>query len=399
MKRPYRLSATFIARIKDPGRYGDGRGGNGLSLLVKRTADGDLAKSWAQRLHLGAGEYRSIGLGAFPIVNLTEARRQAADNAAAVRRGEAIERAVRRTVPTVAEAMELAIAVHAPSWKPGSKTEKQWRTLFAAHVLPRFGRRSVADVTAADVLAILAPLAATKPETARKLRQRLAMVFKWAMTQGHRADDPTAAIGAALPRNGKPADHHRALPHGEVAGALATIRESQAWPATKAALEFLIFTAARSGEVRGARWSEVDIEGRTWTVPAERTKTGAEHRIPLCEPALAALSEAREIADGSGLVFPSVRGKMLSDSTLSKLIRELGIQCVPHGFRSSFRDWCGARGVDREVAEAALAHSRPGVEAAYHRSDLFERRRAVMDRWGQHCTGTAAKVVALRASG
>ena len=395
MKRPYRLSATFIARISEPGRYGDGRGGNGLSLLVKRTAGGDMAKSWAQRLHVSAGEYRSIGIGAYPIVNLTEARRLAADNAAAVRRGEAVERAIRRTVPTVAEAMELAIAIHASGWKPGSKTEKQWRTLFAAHVLPRFGRRSVADMTAADVLAILAPIAATKPETARKLRQRIGLVMKWAMTQGHRTDDPTAAVGAALPRNGKPTDHHRALPHGEVAAALATIRQSQAWPATKLAIEFLTLTATRSGEVRGARWSEVDLEARTWTVPADRTKTGAEHRVPLSGRAVAILSEARELSDGSGLVFPSVRGRALSDSTLSKLIRELGIPCVPHGFRSSFRDWCGARSVDREVAEAALAHSRPGVEAAYHRSDLFERRAAVMDRWSQHCTGTAGKVVRL----
>ena len=273
MKRPYRLSATVIARMNEPGRYGDGRGGNGLSLLVKLTAAGDVAKSWAQRLHLGSGDYRSIGIGAYPIVNLTEARRTAADNAAAVRRGEAIERAVKRAVPTVAEAMELAIAIHAAGWKPGSKTEKQWRSLFAAHVLPRFGRRSVADVTAADVLAILAPIAATKPETARKLRQRIGLVFKWAMTQGHRADDPTAPIGAALPRNAKPTEHHRALAHGEVAAALDAIRQSKAWPATKLAIEFLTLTATRSGEVRGARWSEVDFEGRTWTVPADRAKT------------------------------------------------------------------------------------------------------------------------------
>lgn len=382
MKRPYRLSSTFVQRVREPGRYGDGRGGNGLSILVKLTARGDIAKSWAQRLYFD-GRARNVGLGAFPIVSLTEARRRAADNAAAVRRGDPIVRAVRRSVPTLAEASDATLAIHAASWKPGSKSEKQWRSLFASYVPPMLARRRVDEVTAADVLGILAPLTMSKAETARKLKQRLGMVFKWAVTQGHRPDDPTAAIGAALPRNGKRTDHHRALPFDQVAGAVATIRGSGAYRATVLAFEFLVLTAARSGEVRGARWEEIDIEAASWTVPADRTKTGAEHRIPLAERTVEALREARALSGGE-IVFPTVTGKALSDSTISKLVREAGIKAVPHGFRSSFRDWCGASEVDREVAEACLAHSRPGVEAAYHRADLFDRRREVMTTWAAY---------------
>ncbi len=382
-QRPYRLSATFVQRVTDPGRYGDGRGGNGLSLLVKRTKRGDVAKSWAQRVYV-EGRARNIGIGAYPIVTLTEARRRCADNAAALRRGESIVRTVTRTVPTFIEATDATLAIHAGSWKPGSKTEKQWRGMFEEYVSRQIGRRQIDEVTAADVLKILAPLQATKAETARKLKQRLGMVFKWAVTQGLRPDDPTATIAAALPRsNGKTTAHHRALPHGEVAGAIARVLASEAGESTKAAFEFLVLTAARSGEVRGGKWEEVDIEAATWTVPPSRTKTGQPHAVPLSDRATAILEAARMRSDGD-LVFPSVRGKVLSDNTLSKLLRDNEIAMVPHGARSSFRDWCGENGVDRELAESCLAHSRPGVEAAYARSDLLARRRDVMQAWSDY---------------
>lgn len=215
------------------------------------------------------------------------------------------------------------------------------------------------------------------------MRQLIGAKMKWAVAQGYRDDNPAGdAIGAALPKAGDTGrKHYRALPHMEVGEAVRKVRESGAWPATKLAFEFLVLTAARSGEVRGARWDEID--GDTWTIPGERMKTGRPHRVPLSPQALEVLVQARELADGSRLVFPSVRGKMLSDMTLSKLVRQLGIEAVPHEFRSSFRDWaaeCSA--APREVCELALAHVNDDqTEAAYRRSDLFDLRRKLMADW------------------
>ena len=390
MKRN-QLTVSFVRGVTRPGKYGDGYG---LMLVVQPTG----SKSWIQRLVVH-GKRRDLGLGPLDRVSLAQARKRAFENRNIAREGG--DPAMGRSgVPTLAGAMESTIKVHAATWKATSKNEAQFRSMFGAYVLPRFGGRPVNSITAADVLAILAPLQAEKAETARKLRQRLGMVFKWAVTQGHRADDPTAAIGAALPKRGKTTEHHRALPFAEVATAIDTIRASKAWPATKLVIEFLALTAARSGEVRAATWAEVDFEGRTWTVPAARTKTGAAHRVPLSGRALAILEAARELSDGApgSLIFPSMRGRVLSDNALSKLMRERKIDAVPHGLRASFRDWCGAMGVDREVAEAALAHSRPGVEAAYHRADLLGRRAEVMARWAAYLAAPPGRVVSIRAS-
>ena len=301
MKRN-QLTVSFVRGVTRPGRYGDGYG---LMLVVQPTG----SKSWIQRLVVH-GKRRDLGLGPLDRVSLAQARKRAFENRNIAREGG--DPAMGRSgVPTLAGAMESTIKVHAATWKATSKNEAQFRSMFGAYVLPRFGGRPVNSITAADVLAILAPLQAEKAETARKLRQRLGMVFKWAVTQGHRADDPTAAIGAALPKRGKTTEHHRALPFAEVAPALDTIRASKAWPATKLVIEFLALTAARSGEVRAATWAEVDFEGRTWTVPAARTKTGAEHRVPLSGAALALLRAATELSDGAAgsLIFPSMRGR------------------------------------------------------------------------------------------
>ena len=400
--RPYRLTAQYVKDLSQPGRYGDGRGGNGLSLLVKPTARGDLAKSWAQRLQLGAGRVRSIGLGAYPAVTLTAARRAAADNAARLREGRPLAAAAsasRSTGPTFAEATEATIAVHAAAWRPGSRTEAQWRRAFDAYVLPRLGTRGIAEITPSDLLAVLGPLMAEKPQTGKKVRGWLGMVFKWAATHGHRSDDPTAALSGALPRITGQGGHHRAVPVAEVPAAYAAVRgASGVWPGTRLALELLVLTACRTGEVLGASWDpEVDLEGRTWTVPAARTKTGREHRVPLSEPALRVLAEARELADGSGLVFPSQSGRVLHEGALRRLVRELGLPGSPHGFRSSFRDWCGETGEDREVAEAALSHVRRGVEAAYFRGSLFTRRTGLMAQWGAYAA-RGGEVVAFRAA-
>ena len=237
-----------------------------------------------------------------------------------------------------------------------------------------------------NVMAVLLPIWNEKRETAKRVRRRISAVMRWAVAQGYREGNPAGeAIGAALPRNGVRPRHHPALPYAEVAGAIATVRASGAYPATVLAFEFLVLTACRSGEVRGARWKETDLAGREWRIPPERMKTGREHRVPLSSGALAMLREARVLADGSGVVFPSVRGRPLSEVAISKLVRELKIGAVPHGFRSSFRDWAAeCSDAPREVCELALAHvNTNAIEAAYRRTDLFERRRALMEQWGE----------------
>ena len=212
-------------------------------------------------------------------------------------------------------------------------------------------------------------------------------------TARYRADNPAGEeIAAALPKSPLHVEHMQALPHGEVAGAVAAVRASSAWIGTRLAFEFLVLTAARSGEVRGARWHEIDLEMEVWSIPAARMKAGREHRVPLSGRSIGVLREAAVLRGGPSevesddLVFPSRRGKVIQVGKMSQLVHRLGIRAVPHGFRSSFRDW-GSECTDhpRAVIEAALAHAvRNQTEAAYARSDLFERRRRLMHDWMQY---------------
>ena len=222
------------------------------------------------------------------------------------------------------------------------------------------------------------------------MRQRISVIMRWSIAQGHRTDDPASgAITAALPRQDTRKNHQRSVPHGEVAAAVEAVRASQASPVTKLAFEYLVLTACRSGELRGAIWDEVDTDAAAWTVPGARTKSSDEHRVALSGRALEILEAARSLADRSGLIFPSTTGRQLSNNTMRKLLIDLGIPAVPHGFRASFRSWCADTGIPREVAEAALGHVVTGVEGAYQRSDLLDRRRPVMDQWAAYI-GTAA---------
>ena len=391
IRRPYRLSARFVATIREPGRYGDGRGSGGLSLLVKRTARGDLAKSWAQRIQVD-GRARNLGLGVWPHVTLAEARQKCVLNLVARSRGELLT-GRERTVPTFEEAAETVIAIHAEGWKNGGRSEKDWRWTLRNYALPKLGARPVDRISTADVMAVLLPIWNGKRVTARKVRQRIGAVMRWAVAQGYREDNPAGdAIGAALPKKGVRPRHLAALPYREVAGAIATVRGSGANPAVVLAFEFLVLTACRSGEVRGARWNEMDLGWHEWRIPGTRMKTGRDHRVPLSTRALAVLREAKALARGSVLVFPSPTGRRHSRAALSKLVRELGIGAVPHGFRSSFRDWAAeCTDAPREVCELALAHvNTNATEAAYRRTDLFERRRELMEQWAAFLTGSAA---------
>ena len=383
MAKPMRLSANFVKIVNDPGYYGDGRGSFGLALEVKQSSNGRLLKTWTQRLRFDGQPFR-LGLGSYPVVSLGRARDKALENARSVEAGDDPRKAKAEKPITFADAMERAIDVLRPGWKEGGKAEPQMRYLLTEYVLPHVGKRPIASIAPADILDFLAPLAIEKPATGAKVKARMGQVFQWAISQGLRGDNPADKnINQALPKSGT-REHHRALPFAEVAGAIQTVRDSGAWIGTKLAFEFLVLTAGRSSETRLAEWSEIDLDAATWTIPAARMKSARPHRVPLSKAALAVLERARELSDGTGLVFPSGNGKALTDSTISKLLRENGVKAVPHGFRSSFRDWAAHANVDRQVAESALAHSLgDSTEIAYLRSDMLALRRDAMEYWGQ----------------
>ena len=381
MQRPMRLSGSFVRAVREPGRYGDGRGGYGLSLMVQPTASGQLSKSWAQRLRIN-GHPSNVGLGVYPIVTLERARELAFANMLAVRNGgdPRLDRMRRMAIPTFSEAVERVIELHRANWKDGGKTAKMWRSRLAAYAYPMLGELRVDAITASDVVGVLTPIWATKHETSRKLVQYMSAVLEWGIAQGYCATNVAQAATSAMPKRTGQVEHQRALPYADVPAALAKVRASDAYAVTKLAVEFLTLTVARSGEVRGARWTEID--GDTWTIPADRMKSKRAHRVPLSPAALAMLDRAEAYADSSGLVFPSVTGRTLSDSSLSKLFRELELGCVPHGMRSTFRDWAAEEGFDQTIAELCLAHVEgSATERAYRRSDLFDRRRVVMELW------------------
>lgn len=390
------LTAKFVRDVTEPGKFYDGDAG--LYLFVRGRA-GRLSKGYVQRLTI-AGKRADIGLGSTKWTTLTEARATAQANRKIARTGGDPRRRP-ATVPTFEEAADAVIAMHAGNWRDGGKTEARWRATLEAYVFPRLGRRSVADISTADVLATLThgDFWNAKRETARKVRHRISTIMDWAAAEGHRTDNPCAALKAALPKTAARTQHRRALPYEAVSDAVSRVRASAAYPTTKLAFEFLVLTATRSGEVRAARWDEIDVDGKVWTIPAARAKTGRPHRVPLSPRAFDVLREAAALRDGSGYVFPSARGLKMSDMTLSKLIKELGIEAVPHGFRTSFRMWAAERSnAPREVAEFALGHVvGDEAERAYQRSDLFERRRDLMDAWAWYLdTDYSAAVVPLQ---
>ena len=377
------LTAKFVRDVTEPGRYYDGDAG--LFLLVGHGKRGP-TKSYVQRVSI-AGTRRDIGLGSTRWLTITDARAAAQANRKIARQG-GDPRAKRSAVPTFTDALEKVLEVQRGVWRSGSKSEAQWRASLRDYAGALLSKR-VDVIGPGDVLAVLAPIWNAKRETAGRVRQRIGAVMRWSVAEGHRKDNPVDAIGAALPRNARRRKHHKALPYTQAGKAIRAIRGTDAHITTRLALEFLILTACRSGEVRGALWSEIDLDSATWTVPAKRMKTSREHRVPLSARAVQVLAEARACGNGSGLVFPSVSGRVMSDSTMSKLLRENRVGAVPHGFRSSFRDWTSERtSVPEVVAELALAHvEKDKTVAAYARSDLFERRRKLMAEWADYLAG------------
>ena len=354
------------------------------------------SKSWVQRIVIH-GRRRDIGLGPYPAVSLASAREIARDNRSAIAQGrdpvaEKREAGLRRarSIPTFAEAAARVIELRRPTWS-NARHAAQWENTLAAYAHPAIGNKTVDSITPADAMAVLTPIWTTKPETASRVRQRMETVMDWAITHGYRLDNPAGrSLLKVLPPVKRLKEHRQALPYAQVPDAVAWIRECTADIPTKLAFEFLVLTASRSVEVRAAEWTEIDWEAAAWEVPAARMKVRRPHRVPLPGRAMEILEEASRFGDGQGLVFPSARsGNAASPTTFIALLRRLGIPAVPHGFRSSFRDWVIERtSTPWAVAEAALAHNvGNSTEAAYMRSDLFDQRRALMDRWAEFVTG------------
>ena len=388
-----KLTVSKVKGVKEPGLYGDG------GTLFLHVAPGG-TKSWVQRLVV-EGKRKSLGLGSIQLVTLAEARHKAYMNRKIARDGgdPCPRKNPKREVPTFREAFEKTYESLSPTWR-NKKTGLNFRQRAENYVFPVIGDIRVNAIVREDVLLIVKPIWRSKHETARQVRRVIRTVLDWAMAHGYLEINVTQLIDGALHRDDKTTNHLRALPHHEVASALETIEDSMASMSAKLCLRFLVLTAVRSGEARGAEWSEVDLDSRSWVIPAQRMKASPDgHRVPLSDAAIEVLERSRELNDGSALVFPSPLrpGKPLSDMTLTKVLRDRGLadRATVHGFRSSFRDWCAETGKPREIAEAALAHTVGGVEGAYFRSDLFEKRRQLMDAWAHYLSGLSAKVVRL----
>ncbi|MFG1294074.1 tyrosine-type recombinase/integrase [Xanthobacter versatilis] len=372
------LTAVAVRQAKTPGRHADG---NGLYLEV----DASGAKRWTLRI-IVKGRRRDIGLGGVTLVSLSEAREKALAYRKIAREGgdPLLERRkAQGTIPTFAEAAEKVHGEHAPAWK-NEKHAAQWLTTLKTYAYPEIGELPINAIDTPMLLKVLSPIWLSKPETARRLRQRLGTVFDWAKAAGYReGDNPIEGVERGLPKNNKLKEHHAALPYGEVPAFVTAMRSIDAGLPVRLGFEFLILTAARTGEVIGATWDEIDLAEKVWTVPAARMKAKRAHRVPLSERCMEILGEARRLGN-EGYVFPGRSSeKPLSNMAFLMVLRRMEFNVTAHGFRSAFRDWAAeATNHPREVCEMALAHTVENkVEAAYRRGDLFEKRRQLMADW------------------
>lgn len=389
------LSALAVGRLTIPGNHAIG-GVAGLYLYVNDAG----ARSWVLRTMVGS-KRRHMGLGGFPDVTLAQAREKARKARDDISQGidpiaqrSALVSALRTqqaSEKTFAQATEGFLEAHGDSWK-NPKHRAQWKSTLVTYAFPFMGKLLVRDVGQEHVLAALEPIWKTKNETASRLRGRIENVLDWATVRKYRAgENPARWKGhldklLATPSKVQKVKHHRALPIDAMAAFMTDLRQREGTAAK--ALEFTVLCAARSGEVRGAVWPEFDLDAGIWTVPAERMKASKEHRVPLPESAVRILRAQPHFKDNE-LVFPSALGRPLSDMSMTSVMRRMEVDAVPHGFRSTFRDWARERtNYPRDLAEQALAHALDNkVEAAYRRGDALEKRRALMQAWDDFCDG------------
>lgn len=387
-----RLTALRVSKETKPGYYGDEK-----NLWLQVRANG--GKSWVFRYTFG-GKPKMLSLGPAELLKLDKARELAASARAKilegidpgeVRKQEKLERIEKaRKKLTFQEAAGQYIESKKLGWK-NAKHAQQWQNTLAAYAFPEFGNLPICDVTTEHVKKCLEPIWATKNETASRLRGRIEAVLGWATVHGYRTgDNPARWEGylenlLAAPSKVQKVKHHPALPFAQISGFMVQLKKMEGYGAR--ALEFCILTAARSGEVRGATWSEIDMDSGVWIIPKERMKAGKEHRIPLSGAALKLLRELPRM-EGSEYLFPSPRMKMLSDMSISAVLKRMKVTGITvHGFRSTFRDWAGeTTSFPREVVEHALAHQlRDQAEAAYARGTLLAKRLKLMEAWASYC--------------
>lgn len=392
MERPKRLTQAFIKGIKQPGRYGDGKGGYGLSLLVRARADGGLSKSFVQQLRRYDRSTVNVGLGSTASKTLQQVREAALDNARDLRDGKEIRRRrvgeevrhphvppLAKTAPTFREVAEKWIELTRNNWK-AEKTERLTRQRLENHVSPLLDVQ-VDRITRQHILDALLGIQSTS--TRDLVRKCIHSIMGHAVLREWRLDNPADdALRAALLTGRKQPKHHATLPCAEIAPALAKADARRGWPFVSLTLRFVALTATRSGEVRGARWDEIDLDARVWHVPDERMKAGRAFDVPLSLPAMNVLRRAEELSDGSVYVFPSTFGKPMDATRLSESMRASCSGSTVHGLRASFRTWAAEQGIERDVAEMVLAHALgTATELAYKRTDYFQRRVEVMEQW------------------
>jgi integrase len=405
-KKAAELGALQVKRLSKPGLHFVG----GVAGLALQVAPGG-ARTWVLRATVGA-KRREMGLGGYPDVELTQAREKARAARALIDQGldPIMERqqaksalaALQAAQKTFSQCAREYIDAKSAEWS-NPKHASQWTNTLETYASPTLGQLLVSDIGLPQVLGVLKPIWQTKTETAVRVRGRIEAVLDWAAVHHYRqGPNPARWKGhldkiLAAPTKVTKVQHHKALDVRAVPAFMASLRAQSGIGAR--ALEFAILTASRSGEVRGATWSEIDLGAAEWVVPAERMKAGREHRVPLSKPALALLRSLPRI-DESELVFPSSKNTPLSDMTLLAVMRRMEVDAVPHGFRSSFKDWATERtGYPREAVEMALAHAiGDKVEAAYRRGDLFDMRRRLMDEWAKFCAmpSTSGQVVPMK---
>jgi integrase len=378
-----KLTAIGIRNLKQPGRYSDG---NGLILDIGKSGRG----SWIVRVQVD-GRRRDIGLGSLSSLSLGQARDAAAQLRRDAKAGIDVVAARKREqniIPTFKAAALKVHAEHKTAWKNG-KHQAQWIRTLEVYVFPMIGDSLVSDIEGPAIRDLLAPIWLSKPETARRVRQRIGTVLDWAYAKGYRGTEaPMRSLARGLPRQPRKGGHFEAMPFADIPAFVASLRERMS--VGRLSLEFLILTAARSGEVRGCHWSEIDLDRKLWTIPAPRMKAGQVHIVPLCDAAIDVLKRAAIFRSPlSDLVFPGQNPRSaLSDMTLLKILRDKHLNVTVHGFRSSFRDWVAEEtGYAGEIAEAALAHAIPNkIEAAYKRTDFLDKRKTLMTEWGRYCS-------------
>jgi integrase len=405
MRTLHRLTTLKVERAKKPGMYSDGG-----SLYLRVARGGQNSRMWVFRYRVG-GRAHDMSLGSVDTFSLAEARERAReerqrladgiDPLSAKRQRMAALRAADAATMTFAAAAAAFIKDNRSKWR-SVKHAAEWESTLRRFAFPNLGSLPVQAIDTPLILRVIKPLFERVPVTAQRVRGRIEAVLGWCTVHHYRSGPNPAAwtnhLEHALPkRNGM--EHHAALPYAAVPAFLSKLRQDTSVAA--AALQFITLTACRLGEAICATWDEIDLDNRVWVIPATRTKRNREHRIPLAKPALAVFEQMQAVRQ-SDYVFPSqLAGRPLGDNTVWKLVKEAaGRDVTVHGLRSSFRDFCAERtGFPREIAEAALAHAVPSaVEAAYRRTDFFERRRALMTAWADFCCANrSAGVVPLRA--